>query len=79
LWRNFYSIYTQITSLGEISCTSIKDQTSEWFYILKKVFAPERYTPYVHAFVEHVWEFIRDHKNIHLFNQEGKKKIQPQN
>jgi hypothetical protein len=28
LWRNFYSIYTQITSLGEISYTSIKDQTS---------------------------------------------------
>jgi hypothetical protein len=73
LWRDFYKIYKEITSLEEIDHFSIKEQTTEWFNTLRRAVVPERYTPYVHAFVEHVWEFIRDHKNIHLFNEEGKK------
>jgi hypothetical protein len=71
LWKDFYGIYKYITSQNEPDYITVKKETFEWFLLLKSTFAQERITPYIHSFVDHVWEFIMIHKNIHLFNQEG--------
>lgn len=70
LWRFFFEIYKEITA-GDADYVSVKNKTAAWFSLFKGLYVQQRITPYIHAFVDHVWEFVKIHKNIHLFNEHG--------
>jgi hypothetical protein len=71
LWKDFFSIYKEVTTLEEVNPESIRIKTSEWLHLFKTIYAKERITPYIHVFVEHLWEFVQRHKVVHIFNTEG--------
>jgi hypothetical protein len=71
LWKNFYIIYKEIIAPGGADHVSIRIKTSKWFKDLQEIYISPRITPYIHSFVDHVWEAIQLNKDIHLFNEEG--------
>ncbi len=77
LWEGFLEIYNTIT-LDEISndaVMSLKARIKKWMVLFKSVYQTKHVTPYMHALMHHVPEFIRLHGSLVKFNQQGLEKL----
>ena len=76
LWKDFLDLYTKIRMTYEVDSevtalsASIKSWLSGFLYLYQK----SDVTPYMHAFVMHVPQFLRMYKSLTFFNQQGLEK-----
>jgi hypothetical protein len=74
LWTEFYSII-QAIKLVEIEPADLKQRTNEWLKLYLTVYNKSTVTPYMHAFVAHLHEFVLLYKDINAFNCQGLEKL----
>lgn len=74
LWVDFFGL---IRSLSKSKCDADEFQklSKEWVLLLTSVYQSKDVTPYIHAFAQHVHEFLRLYGNIVIFNQQGLEKL----
>ena len=75
LWTKFFLI---ISELNGKDCDPMKfdTETKEWVTSFVSIYQTKDVTPYMHAFVMHVPEFLRLHNgNISVFSQQGLEKL----
>jgi len=78
IWRDFFDIYVSIKSCDSSIDNYIENLTERlkaWLKLFIKLNGPESITPYIHAFVFHLPEFIQIHRNVNLFNMQGLEKL----
>ena len=78
IWKNFYNIYFSIkdNAYQKINrIESIKKNTGEWLELFRKVYQDENITPYIHIFVQHLYEIVDLHEDINLFTMQGLEKL----
>jgi len=54
---------------------NLSERLKNWLKLFIKLNGPESITPYIHAFVFHLPEFIKIHRNVNLFNMQGLEKL----
>ena len=74
VWTEFYSIM-QLVKLVEIEAAEVKRRTRKWLQVFLTVYNKATVTPYMHAFVQHLHEFIHLYKDINAFNCQGLEKL----
>lgn len=82
VWNEFRKIYNQIKALDvseitieNLDMVSFKERLRNWLYFYKKIDIMENTSPYVHAFVFHMPEFLKIHGRINLYNCQGLEKL----
>ena len=78
IWREFFNIYVSIKACEKNHTEYMEDlskQLKTWLILYIKLNGSESITPYIHAFVFHLPEFIKIHKNVNLFNMQGLEKL----
>ena len=87
LWKTFYNIMKRLssTSFGVNKkdkkffepppWQEIKQATKQWLKLFISLYHTKHITPYMHEFVEHLYEQYRDIGNIDFFNQQGAEKL----
>ena len=81
VWKEFFNIYMRIKAfdnqdrISKIDLDNLKHDLKKWleFYIILS--GKENITPYVHAFVFHVPEFLERFGQLNLYNVQGLEKI----
>ena len=75
LWRDFFNLYSEIKLKNNSdNIEDLKSRLVEWLETYTNLY-PGEITPYIHAFVFHIPEFIEKHGNINLFNTQGLEKL----
>ena len=74
LWIDFYNIIKHV-KLVEISHTDLKTRTQEWLDLFLTIYNKTTVTPYIHAFVSHLHEFVELYKDINAFNLQGLERL----
>ena len=75
LWKRFYSLVQQ---LGNLECDDIDEfekSAKNWVSEFVSIYQSKDVTPYMHAFSMHVSQFLRLHRNISSFTQQGLEKV----
>ena len=78
IWVDFSHLYKRITiqkDLDEQEIMQIQEEIEKWVALFLDVYVTKHLTPYMHAFLHHIHEFLRLHRNINLFNQQGLEKL----
>ena len=73
VWLTFYDIYNSIKN-HQMKSKEIKKATNDWLVKFLKIYPENNITPYIHAFVFHLHEFVKQYKVINYFNLEGVEK-----
>ncbi len=74
LWNNFYEIIRGVKDIRYDAC-ELKEKTREWLELYLTVYSKTTVTPYMHAFVSHLPEFVHMYKDINSFNCQGIEKL----
>ena len=74
IWLDFYEI-VQLVKTVQIDAVELKERTAEWLRLYLTVYARATVTPYMHAFVAHLAEFVHLYKDINAFNCQGLEKL----
>jgi hypothetical protein len=74
IWRVFYEILQDVKEV-KVTPEELKKRTSEWLELFLTVYAKSTVTPYMHAFVFHLHEFVRLYRDINAFNCQGLEKL----
>jgi hypothetical protein len=74
IWNEFYKILNEVKTV-EIEWTEVKRRTQEWLHLFLTVYSKVTVTPYMHAFVAHLHEFVYLYKDINAFNCQGLEKL----
>jgi hypothetical protein len=74
LWSDFYTIQNDVKNL-KVNATQVKEQTRSWLALFLSVYNKTAVTPYIHAFVCHLHEFIELYSDINAFNLQGLEKL----
>ena len=63
--------------LGKSECDvdEFQERANEWVKLFTSLYQTKDVTPYMHAFVMHLLEFVRLHGNITMFTQQGLEKL----
>lgn len=61
--------YTELVRIYDPS--SFKSRLTEWLKMYLKLNVGEKITPYIHAFVFHVPQFIEEYKNLNFFSTQS--------
>ena len=82
VWKSFYYLYLSIKSyderelkINEIEIQKLKYDLKEWLEFYTILAGKETITPYIHAFVFHVPEFLIKFKRLNLYNLQGLEKL----
>jgi hypothetical protein len=80
VWKNFYEIYLQIKSFDDIDVShdtvnTLKSDLKKWLKIYDLLSQRDHITPYIHAFVFHMPEFITKFRKVNLYNVQGLEKL----
>lgn len=75
LWYEFYSLYKCLQKNEEIDIILLKQDLLQWLSLFKNIYGAKNITPYMHAFVFHMPEFINLHGNINRYNLQGLEKL----
>jgi len=79
IWREFFDVYVRMKSYDVETETSyledLRKRLKIWLELYISLNGAESITPYIHAFVFHLPEFIKIHKNVNLFNMQGLEKL----
>lgn len=57
------------------NCDTLEKMLVNWLELFIDCYFEQHITPYMHAFVYHVPEFMRVYKNLDLFNLQGLEKL----
>lgn len=74
IWNEFYDIL-QLVKVAKIESDELKARTAEWLKLFLSVYNKSTVTPYMHAFVGHLHEFVFLYKDINAFNCQGLEKL----
>ena len=74
IWTEFYELL-QLVKAVQIDPVELKMRASEWLELYLTVYARTTVTPYMHAFVAHLPEFVHLYKDINAFNCQGLEKL----
>lgn len=74
IWRMFYEILQDVKEVKVVP-DDLKKRTSEWLELFLTVYAKTTVTPYMHAFVFHLHEFVHLYRDINAFNCQGLEKL----
>ena len=74
IWEEFYEIVNLVKAV-EMESSEVKDRTREWLRLYLSVYNKATVTPYMHAFVQHLHEFVFLYKDINAFNCQGLEKL----
>ena len=74
IWNDFYSIVQDVKEI-KVEASDLKKRTSEWLSVYLTVYNKTTVTPYMHAFVSHLHEFVHLYKDINAFNCQGLEKL----
>jgi hypothetical protein len=74
IWIDFYEIIQQVKQVN-IESEELKQRTREWLRLFLSVYSKTTVTPYMHAFVSHLHEFVFLYKDINAFNCQGLEKL----
>lgn len=74
IWKEFYELI-QLVKAVEIEASELKRRTGEWLKLYLTVYNKVTVTPYMHAFVAHLHEFVHLYKDINAFNCQGLEKL----
>jgi hypothetical protein len=77
LWSDFYEIAELLSSSNqnEISIQDFENKTKLWLDLFLSLYQKKHVTPYMHALVWHVPEFLHLYKSICPFTQQGLEKL----
>lgn len=75
LWNDFFFIYRSLKENEFESLENLKEQLHHWLNLFKICYPSDFITPYMHAFVVHIPEFIQIHGNLNLFSLQGLEKL----
>ena len=77
LWADFLEVYKMIRSTMESEDEIVRLQTriDGWFLLFLSLYQTKHVTPYMHALVQHVPQFLRQYGNLAIFNQQGLEKL----
>lgn len=79
LWRDFYNIYVSLKNPNgfprEQMANTVKDSTLAWGELYKSLKWQGYVTPYIHAFVDHLYEMIIEHGDLSLWTMQGLEKL----
>ena len=77
LWDSFFKLISEIKgySYDDWKIDSIKAGLVSWLDEFLALFQSKDVTPYIHAFVNHVPEFLQLHGGLNVFNQQGLEKF----
>ncbi len=74
IWTEFYELL-QLVKAIQIDPVELKIRAAEWLDLFLTVYAKQTVTPYMHAFVAHLPEFVHLYKDINAFNCQGLEKL----
>ncbi len=74
LWKDFFNIYEYICG-SNVDSTEVKDKTRKWHTDFLNLYLCKHVTPYMHAFVNHLYQFFERGENLHLFSGVGLEKL----
>jgi hypothetical protein len=74
IWEDFYELMNLVKAI-QIDACELKMRTVEWLELYLTVYAKTTVTPYMHAFVTHLPEFVHLYKDINAFNCQGLEKL----
>ena len=75
VWQEFYEIYLFIKETNNIDSVDLLEERLERWLEYYLILSSGKITPYVHSFVNHVPEFIKEYKNISLYTLQGLEKL----
>lgn len=78
IWRDFFNIFIAIrdnTFPEENKIEQIQKTTFNWLLLYEKQYTPQRITPYIHIFADHLAEMIELHGDINAFSMQGLEKL----
>ena len=74
LWMDFKVLYDK-TSDAHTDPLSFKVEAKSWITMYLSVYQTKHVTPYIHAFVMHVWEFLQLYGSLEAFSQQALEKL----
>lgn len=74
IWTDFLEIVNLIKDVA-IEANELAKRTKEWLRVYLSVYHKSTVTPYIHAFVAHLHEFVHLYKDINVFNCQGLEKL----
>ena len=74
LWKEFYSIMQDVKQV-KLEPRQVKKRTNDWLILYMSIYNKVTITPYMHAFVAHLHEFVHLYKDINIFNCQGIEKL----
>ena len=77
LWKDFVEVYSMICSTmqKEDDIVRLQMKIDSWLQLFLSLYQTKHVTPYMHALVQHVPEFLRKYGNLAIFNQQGLEKL----
>ena len=79
LWSELYALNKILSKpakeLPETAINKYEDRARQWGKVFVGVYQSDRVTPYIHATMNHVHEFMRVHGSILPFTQQGLEKL----
>ena len=74
IWSEFWDILKLVKTV-EIESFELKKRTHKWLELFLTVYSKATITPYMHAFVYHLHEFVFLFKDVNAFNCQGLEKL----
>ena len=74
IWSDFLEIVNLVKDVA-IEASELAKRTKEWLKLYLSVYNKTTVTPYIHAFVAHLHEFVNLYKDINAFNCQGLEKL----
>lgn len=74
LWKDYFNLYNNFKTVIQ-NLEELEKKLFKWHSLFLKCYFPHHITPYMHAFVFHLPEFVKLHKNISLFSLQGLEKF----
>ena len=75
LWRDFFLLINTINNEEFDNVKELHTKIKAWVKLFLSIYQRKDVTPYIHAFMMHVHEFITLHGNLVSFSQQGLEKL----
>ena len=80
IWSKFLSLNACIKSehLSSTEISQLAKDAKQWLHLFLQVYQTKHVTPYMHALVSHLPEFLKIHGAVNPFTQQGIEKLNDQ-
>ena len=73
IWQDFFEIYENVKQ-NNLTSNNLQIKTLTWLETFLSKYSHVHITPYMHAFVYHLHQFVKLYDNINAFNLQGMEK-----